>query len=241
MIRSPWVLGHQWDETAYEPCEWSDSAGGIVCSNPTRRGDRGHVTYEPNQFNAHVEGGYVSGNAHVGIGCAWREMGTDTVSVSVTWSGLNSIAAGHHVEGAPLVNVVPGTVEHGYGAWPSSFVTGVPGPDYDSEAPAIYLGTLGNPPEMFDPITAVVFPGGHVDGTPRVLTLETDGIEVQLYVDNIAAGTPVTLPVALQGGTKHGYAIDTHYVNSGGVNGADDWDGVIPTIPVITNFDARVL
>lgn len=229
-----WIRGHVWDPTVFEPLG-VDSDGWVICADPEARGDNG-ITYESNQFNEHP---YSSGNAHVGIGCAWRDFGTTEVSVKLEWSGNFDLTSGNHVEAAPLLHVVPGTSEHAVGVWLSSVPLGpdenIP-PNYASEIPALFFGTIGNPPEAFDLIYLDSFPGdgSHVDGTPRIIEVISDGTTITVFMDDVECftGDTLTVPVALQGSTLHGAAVDTHF--------GYPWANIV-NIPVFRNLEVTDL
>jgi hypothetical protein len=174
--------------------------------------------------------------ACLGIGCAWRETGLTNVSVTVRWAGMWSTTAGHHCEAAPLLYVKPGTVEHGIGVWTSELTIGL------STVPVLYLAALGNPPEVFGqtgtPILGVA-QYAHTDGQEHDVKMTGNGSTVSVYFDGslvtFNTGTAVAIPPNLLGSTKHGFAVDTHFVSPPYAVSAT----AIPTIPIIGHVDIR--
>lgn len=147
-----WIDGHAWNSAVYDPVGIYN--GSAVISNATARTG---AVYAQDQFTHHPP---LNGEQHTGIGCAWQDFGTCSVYVEVEWSGLIDIEAGHHVEGSPVVCVVPSTPEHGLGIWPSE--------RYNT--PCFFIASIGNPPEYFPNVIYDYAPvGPHTDGTPRML------------------------------------------------------------------------
>ena len=147
----------------------------------------------------------IPGEILAGIGCVWRETRSTSVTVSIRWSGLWGFP--HHIEAAPLLHITPGTQSLGIGIWPAVL--------YDK--PVFFIGTIGNPGCLFNPIDAAVF--NHTDGTPREITAESNGAALRFFLD----GSPIKLakagfaslpiPAELRGSTLHGFAVDTHCVS----------------------------
>lgn len=102
-----------------------------------------------------------AGEIYPGIGCAWRETGATSITVTVRWSGLWSFP--HHIEAAPLLHVTPGTRSFGIGIWPSILYN----------KPVLFIGTIGNPGRFFNPMDAAVF--NHTDGQAREIGVQSNG------------------------------------------------------------------
>jgi hypothetical protein len=191
-----WMNCAGWIPDAFEPLGIRD--GAAVVPDPMTR---------PGEYDSFPPTGHPppDGKLHHGIGCAWRNTGTDSVSVEVVWAGHRQRP--RHVEAAPLVHVSPGTDELGFGMWPSAAL-GVP---------FLIIGTIGNPPEDFRGLMAVSVPGGHVDGTPARLRITSDGDgmtfwwnDQQLRLPDGYGLDPYPVPDALRGATRHGFALDAH-------------------------------
>lgn len=226
-----WIDGHDWDNTAYEPLGIYNKAA--VVSDPTARVG---ADYAEDQFEAHPP---LDGKQHQGIGCAWRDMGTESVYLEVEWSGLMSINEGHHVEGAPIVHVVPGSPEHGLGIWPSAL---------NDSTPLFFIAGIGNPPEDFGNYIYAVAGYSHTDGMPRKLGIQTNGTTATFWLDGPpGVGTQISLsgfggspayglnpfpvPANLQNSTLHGFELDTHYVSPPYAQWTD-----IPATPVVNSI-----
>ena len=195
-----WIDGHDAYPRMFEPL--GISAGNVVVTDPTARGD----TYADPQDVVTPP----AGQLYHGIGCAYRDFGSVAVRARLTWSGLWTPGANHHIEATPLLHVRPGTARHGFGVWPS-ILFGVP---------ALLAGSIGAPPEQF----AALFQGTtaftHVDGTPRVLELVSDGAHARVYLDGIEQSAdwtcpyPLAIPAELTGATMHGFAVDAHLITA---------------------------
>lgn len=190
-LGSPWVDGHDYDDTAYEPL--GVTAQGVVVSDPMARVG---AEYAPNQ---NVAPGDLDGKQYLGVGCAWRETGFTTARVGVRTRGVSGLTA------APLCHVTPGSTEHGIGSW-----WGFLGGQWLASIEAI-----GNPPEALTTYDFGVFtppPGGPTwvemrsDGTG--VTVWIDGAQVQMLGSGFA---PYPIPAPLLGSTLHGFALDTHF------------------------------
>jgi hypothetical protein len=147
----------------------------------------------------------VPGEMLAGIGCAWRETGATSVTVSIRWSGLWRFP--HHIEAAPLLHVTLGTRSFGIGVWPSILYG----------KPVFFIGTIGNPGCLFDPLDVAVF--NHTEGQPRLITAESNGAALRFFLDGApvklakAGYEPLPIPAELRGSTLHGFAVDTHCVS----------------------------
>ena len=149
-----------------------------------------------------------------GIGCAFVETGSTSVSVKVMWSGNHGIEPPlpiSHVEATPLLYVTPGNSRFGFGAWPTE-LWGVP---------IIFAGYIGAPVERFEVVVSAPLPGGHESGTPREIELRADKPgEVTIWVDGQQISfqdgvglNPIQVDHNLIHSTKHGLAVDAHCVN----------------------------
>lgn len=200
-----WIDGHSVHPEAYEPLGIYDNS--VVVLDPTARPG---AVYAEDQSLAHPP---LNGEQHVGIGCAWRDMGTPEVYLEVEWSGLSSHP--YHVEGAPCVHFVPGSEQQALGMWPAMIGT---------SAGVLFIAGIGNPPEVF-PSVIYALAGYTLDnGAPRKLGILTDGEYATFYMDGVqlelyphkdgpAYGfDPFPIPANLQGSTLHGLELDTHFV-----------------------------
>jgi hypothetical protein len=205
-----WIDGHDWDPDVYEPVGILDESA--VCTNPRSRSG----TYAPDQTVHPVT---PPGTLYQGIGCAWQDFGTDVISVTYRYSGIWTPPT--HVEGGPLLHVVPGTNEHGYGAWLTYF----------SGIPLLAVGAIRNPPEDWgaNPSAGDFAVVSHTEGVPRSIELRSNGTGVTAWLDGtqISMNThgldPVPIPVNLLGSTLHGFCVDTHLTTQ----------AAIPTTPVL--------
>lgn len=150
-----------------------------------------------------------------GIGCAFVDTGTTSVSVKVMWSGNHGIDERLHnerlhVEGTPLMYVTPGSSRFGFGAWPSE-LWGIP---------VVFAGYIGAPGEQFEVIATAILEGGHESGVPREIELraETPG-EVTVWLDGEQVSfegevglNPIQVDPEMINSTKHGLAVDAHCV-----------------------------
>jgi hypothetical protein len=229
-LGSDWIDGSDWNPAIYEPLGIYNNW--VVCRLPLNRANHGAV-YGTDQ---HVSPPTPSGSQYLGIGCAWRETSRTHISVTVRWAGMWSTTAGHHCEAAPLLYVTPGTAEHGVGVWTSELTIG------PSTVPVLYLAALGNPPEVFGqgstPILGVA-QYTHTDGQQHDVTMTGNGSTVSVYFDGslvtFNTGTAIAIPTNLLGSTKHGFAVDTHFVSPPYAVSAT----AIPTIPIIGHIDIR--
>ena len=203
-------LGPEWidcksqNSASFEPLGILD--GGVVVPDPfTRPG-----VYDTTPPSGHPP---TNGRLYPGIGCAFVDTGTTTVSVKVIWSGHHGVEHGppiSHVEATPLIYVSPGTPKFGFGAWTSQLYG----------APVILLGYVGSPVEKFESV-AYARLRDHVTGTPREVELRAeepgkvtvwvDGEQVSLEPD--IGFDPIEIDPSLIDSTKHGFAVDAHLVD----------------------------
>jgi hypothetical protein len=201
------TLGAQWTDCksvmpdSYEPLGVYD--GGVVISAPhTRPGNYG----APPLVNPPREG-----ELFPGIGCAFIDTGSTSVSVKIVWSGNHGIASGmpySHVEATPLLYITPSNPRFGFGTWISELWG----------QPIVFVGYIASPPEDFEVIATAVLPE-HKSGTPRELELRADKPgEVTMWLDGEQimfdpAGVPTaSVDPTMIGSTLHGIAVDAHTV-----------------------------
>jgi hypothetical protein len=223
-------LGPEWiDCKSQKPASFESLGildGGVVVPDPFTR---------PGVYDTTPPSGHPPTNARLypGIGCAFVETGTTTVSVKVIWSGHHGIEHDppiSHVEATPLLYVSPGTVKFGFGAWTSQLYG----------APVMLLGYVGSPVEKFESVAYAHLRDGHVTGTPREVELRAeepgkvtvwvDGEQVSLEPD--IGLDPIEIDPSLIESTKHGFAVDAHLV---------DPPASIPTIKSIEAISIKEL
>lgn len=157
-----------------------------------------------------------NGEIYNAISFAAIETQRRSASVEVVWNGYaqHPDVGNQHVETAPLVKINPHSKHGGFGVWPSALY-GIP---------ALLIGCIGNPPELFgelgDPFITVAIPGGHTEGTPRTLRVDAEMSGADCYAKVYVDGTQVSLPGIGLGGvllprelaesTLHGIALDAH-------------------------------
>lgn len=194
---------------------------GSVATREVTRDLRTGKPYLPNPNNVRGAEDYLNSPTYLlpGIGGAYRETGSTKQIVSGMWHGLvgSSPTYGQHSEFAPGVHFVPGSVRGEMGAWASML----------SGQGIILLGYVGDPCERFEIVSTATFTH-NVPGTPRKITIDTNGTGVIVLVDDVQlslvgfGGNPTVgmgrypVPVELQGSTKHGFTIDQHIVNYSG-------------------------
>jgi hypothetical protein len=141
-----------------------------------------------------------------GIGCCWRDIGCTDVEATI----VVPPQTGHFREATPLLHVTPGSPEHGFGAWLSTF-------HGKAHLGFLIVGTMGNPVEDFACVATATYLR---DDQPHALTIRSvggfasclyDGVPLQLA--DHPGGDPiphVPIPAALRGSTLHGVAVDCH-------------------------------
>ena len=201
------TLGPQWTDCnsvmpdSYEPLGVHD--GGVVISDPhTRPGNYG----APPLVDPAREG-----ELFPGIGCAFVDTGSTSVSVKIVWSGNHGIESGmpySHVEATPLLYITPSNPRFGFGTWISELWG----------QPVVFVGYIVSPPEAFEIIATAVLPP-HKSGTPRELELRAEKPgEVTMWLDGEQimfnpGGVPTaSVDPTMIGSTLHGIAIDAHIV-----------------------------
>jgi hypothetical protein len=204
-------LGSEWldcdtlNPDSFEPLGILD--GGVVVSNPyTRPG-----VYDTTPPSAHPP---TNGRLYPGIGCAFVDTGTTTVSVKVIWSGHHGIEHDPpvlHVEATPLLYINPSSPKFGFGAWTSELYG----------APVMLLGYVGSPVEKFESVAYARLLDGHISGTPREVELRAeepgkvtvwvDGEQVKLEPE--IGFEPFEVDPSLIDSTNHGFAVDAHLVD----------------------------
>jgi hypothetical protein len=199
--RADGALGNGWTEGWAATGNFSQLGlhdGAVTMIGPTIR----NGTYPP-PCNA-TSGSIPPGDLLV-AGCAWRETGATSITVSVRWSGLWQFP--HHIESSPLLHVTPGTLSFGMGIWPAILYG----------KPVFLVGAIGDPGRLFDVMDAAVF--NHTDGHPRDISVQSDGAALRFFLDgaavklNKAGYDPLPIPPELRGSTLHGFAVDTHCVS----------------------------
>ncbi|NQX87159.1 MAG: hypothetical protein HRT77_00695 [Halioglobus sp.] len=187
----------------FEPLGIHD--GGVVIADPfTRPGLYGQKQRCPTPLE--------EGRMYPGIGCAFVDTGSTTVSVKIIWSGNHGISKPlpvAHVEATPLLYVTPGNSRFGFGAWISEFWG----------KPIVFAGYLGAPVENFEVVVATLL-DAHEPGTPRELELRAEKAgEVTVWIDGkqLAFGEkqglkPIRVDDALAHSTLHGITVDAHCV-----------------------------
>ena len=201
---SGWTAIHK-NQSAFEPLGIHD--GGVVVPDPFTR---------PGVYDTTPPSGHPPKNGRLfpGIGCAYIETGTTTVSAKVIWSGnwgVDHEPPISHVEGTPLLYITPGNPRYGFGAWTSQLY-GVP---------VIFAGYIAVPVENFEVIAYALLPGKHVSGTPREIELRADEPgKVTVWVDgkqvSFEAGVglaPINIDPTMAHSTLHGFAVDAHLVD----------------------------
>ncbi|CAA0123593.1 Uncharacterised protein [Halioglobus japonicus] len=201
------TLGPQWTDCnsvtpdSYDPLGIYD--GGVVISDPfTRPGNYG----APPLINPAKEG-----ELFPGIGCAFIDTGSTSVSVKIVWSGNHGIESGmpySHVEATPLLYITPSNPRFGFGTWISELWG----------QPVVLVGYIVSPPEAFEIIATAVLPA-HESGTPRELELRADEPgKVTMWLDGEQimfnpGGVPsVSVDPTMIESTLHGIAVDAHIV-----------------------------
>jgi hypothetical protein len=204
-LGSEWLDCHTQKPVAFEPLGIRD--GGVVVPDPfTRPG-----VYDTTPPSGHPP---TNGRLFPGIGCAYIETGTTTVSVKVIWSGnwgVDHAPPLSHVEGTPLLYVTPSNPRYGFGAWTSQLY-GVP---------VIFAGYIAAPVENFEVITYARLPDKHVSGTPREIELRAEEPgKVTVWVDGKQVSfeggvglTPISVDPTMIHSTLHGFAVDAHLVD----------------------------
>lgn len=203
-------LGGEWRDchaqkpAAFEPLGIHD--GGVIVPDPfTRPG-----VYDTTPPSGHPP---TNGRLFPGIGCAYRETGSTTVSVKVIWSGNWGVEHDppiSHVEATPLLYITPENPRFGFGAWTTQLYG----------APVILAGYIAAPVENFEVVAHAVLPGKHVPGTPREVELraETPG-KVTVWVDGRQISfepgglAPIAVDPTMIHSTLHGFAVDAHLVD----------------------------
>lgn len=150
-----------------------------------------------------------------GIGCAYRDFGTRSVSAQVVWNGLwNENVDGIHVEGTPLIHVTPGTTRFGFGCW-------LGGGDFGAGFKLYaFAGHICDPPEQFgNYVLGVKEIVGVAHGDDVLVRLESNGEEVRIFINDVeqtsgwagaAPSYPFPLHESLKYSTMHGFALDAH-------------------------------
>lgn len=201
------TLGPRWTDCksvmpdSYEPLGVYD--GGVVIPDPYTR---------PGNYGAPPLGGPAkNGELFPGIGCAFIDTGSTSVSVKIVWSGHLGIASDvphSHVEGTPLLYITPSNPRFGFGTWISEL----------GGQPVVFAGYIVSPPEAFEIIATAVLPA-HESGTPRELELRADEPgEVTMWLDGEQVmfnpgGVPsVSVDPTMIDSTLHGIAVDAHFV-----------------------------
>jgi hypothetical protein len=147
-----------------------------------------------------------------GIGCAFVDTGSTTVSIKMIWSGNYGIEQDppvFHVEATPLLYITPSNPRFGFGTWISQLY-GVP---------AIFAGYIGNPPEKFE-VIAYALLDEHQHGTSLEVELRAeDAGKVTLWADGVQLSfepgglNPLDVDVSMIESTLHGIAVDAHFVD----------------------------
>jgi hypothetical protein len=203
-LGSDWRDCHTQKPAAFEPLGIHDS--GVVVPDPfTRPG-----VYDTTPPSGHPP---TNGRLFPGIGCAYIETETTTVSVKVIWSGNWGVEHDppiSHVEATPLLYITPGNPRFGFGAWTTQIYG----------APVILAGYIAAPVENFEVIATALLPGKHLTGTPREVELRAeepgkvtvwvDGQQVSFEPDGLA---PIEIDPTMIHSTLHGFAVDAHLVN----------------------------
>ena len=197
-------LGNEWVEGWAATGNYSRlglHSGAVAMVDPTIR----NGTYPPPCNTIPGSSTVPPGDIIAGVGCAWRDAGATSVSVSIRWSGLWQFP--HHIEATPLLHVTPGSREFGIGIWPAELY----------EKPVFLVGAIGNPGRFFKPLDAAVF--NHTDGQPRTITVHSNGTSLRFFLDGApvqltkAGYEPLAVPEELRGSTMHGFSVDTHCVS----------------------------
>ncbi|MDZ7783904.1 MAG: hypothetical protein U5K56_13545 [Halioglobus sp.] len=188
----------------FEPLGIHD--GGVVIADPFTR---------PGEYDGAPPSGHPPEDDRLfpGIGCAFMETGSTRVSVKIVWSG--NFGIGHpppvsHVEGTPLLYVTPDHPRYGFGAWPTQLYNKL----------VIFAGYIADPVENFEVLAGAVV-DEHTSGTPREIELRAEEPgKVTVWVDgkqlsfNEGYGlAPLIVDPDLIGSTRHGIAVDAHYVD----------------------------
>jgi len=200
-----WVDCHATHPGSFEPLGIHE--GGVVVADPFSR---------PGEYDSTPPSGHPpkDGKMYPGIGCAYVDTGTETVAVKVSGSGnlgLDRAPPISHVEGTPLLYVTPGNSRFGFGAWISELY-GVP---------VIFAGYIGNPVEKFEVVAHARIRDGKPTGTPRELELRAlEPGKVTVWIDGKQVAfdggiglQPIAVDPQLVGSTRHGFAVDAHYVD----------------------------
>lgn len=189
----PWEDGNTTFPGAYEPTTIMGD-GWARCLNPQSR--TGGVTYDTPPYDALDPGAVFHG-----IGCSWKETGITTPTVEYEWAGYHTAP---HLETSPLLHVNEASPLLGIGVWTSTLFG----------AQVLYVGTIGNPPELFNVID--IAPFSTPNATTTQVSMSSNGARVWPTINgktlrlNINGDAGVPIPAPLLGSTKHGVAFDTH-------------------------------
>lgn len=205
------TLGNDWLDCksttpdSFEPLGIYDN--GVVVSKPFTRPGK----YDDYPWSQEI---LEEGLLLPGIGCAYRDTGTTTVSVKVTWSGNFGAYADPpllHVEGTPLLYITPDSPRYGFGAWISELY------GYT----VVFAGYIASPPEHFEVIATATLPEKHTSGEPREIELRTEkpGL-VTIWIDGKQVSfhheyglKPIQVDPSMVNSTLHGFAVDAHLVH----------------------------
>lgn len=188
---------------SFEPLGIYD--GAVVVADPyTRPG-----VYDSTPPSGHPP---TDSRLYPGIGCAFVDTGSTTVSIKIIWSGNYGIEQDppvFHVEATPLLYITPSNPRFGFGTWISQLY-GVP---------VIFAGYIGNPPEKFEVIASALL-GEHRHGMSLEVELRAEETgKVTLWVDGVQLGfepgglEPLEVDVSMVKSTLHGIAVDGHFVD----------------------------
>lgn len=223
------TIGGIWTDCTEQHPDYFEPLGiyeeGIVIADPfTRPG-----VYDQAPPSAHPP---TEGRLYPGIGCAFVDTGSTTVTVKVVWSGNHSInhpPPVSHVEATPLLYVTPDNSRFGFGVWPTE-IFGLPW---------MFAGYIGAPVEKFEVVVGARLPQGHKPGTPREIELRAENPgEVTVWVDGEqvffedgVGFNAIQVDPKMINSTLHGFAVDAHYV---------DPPSSIPRIKGIESISIRV-
>lgn len=202
-LGDPWRDCNTETPDNFEPLGIHD--GGVVIADPFTR---------PGEYDGAPPSGHPPEDDRLfpGIGCAFMETGSTRVSVKIVWNG--NFGIGHpppvsHVEATPLLYVTANHPRYGFGAWTTQLY----------EKLVLFAGYIANPVENFEVIAGAVI-GPHISGTPMEIELRAEEPgKVTVWVDGeqipFTDGyglDPLIVDPGLVDSTRHGIAVDAHYV-----------------------------
>lgn len=210
-LGNDWLDCHSTTPGNFEPLGIYDN--GVVISKPFTRPGEYYLDAWKQDSEKEVAKALEQGLILPGIGCAFRDTGSTTISVKTIWSGhigLNHKPPITHVEGTPLLYVSPQHSRFGFGAWTTEIFNST----------IVFAGYIGSPPEKFEVVAVAQLPENQISGTPREIELraETQGM-VTVWIDGVQVDfkdgvglEPIKVDPKMTTSTLHGFAVDAHFV-----------------------------